>query len=499
MQLQEVYQPYYTRSSFLVNYMIKMLSAQSGMRILEPAAGDGVFIDALAEKITYLELDAYELNPSAATMLQEKYLDNPAIHIKHSDTVTDEELTFYTQMYGVYDGIIGNPPYGGWQDYEKRKDLKKLYPRIYVKETYALFLFRCINLLIDNGKLVFIIPDTFLNLHMHTGLREYLLTHTKIEEIVLFPSSFFPKVNFGYSGLSIITLKRSGNRDDCLDNNVRILSGFKNVEELEEPEKYTKVSSFRQKDIYDQLDHAFFIADDVVSLLIQSHSLNVGDIAHCVTGIYSGDDKKYLRPVSSEVRNGKKYLLLPKDVICHDYLTQADILDGIDAPECFIPIVKGGAIKYLKQDIWYIDWSTKAVHEYKIGRKARFQNSSFYFKQGIGVPMVSSSRVTAALIERKVFDQSIVGVFPHDPGLIYYLLAFFNSPTCNILLRTINPSANNSANYVKKIPLLMPSEAALNVINLEMVALLDELRDHGTYEIRHELYIHQIIKDIYGF
>ncbi|KKT18839.1 MAG: hypothetical protein UW03_C0029G0001, partial [Candidatus Peregrinibacteria bacterium GW2011_GWA2_43_8] len=66
--------------------------------------------------------------------------------------------------------------------------------------------------------------------------------------------------------------------------------------------------------------------------------------------------------------------------------------------------------------------------------------------------MISSSQITAALIENRLFDQSIVGLFSKDKGLIFVLLAFFNSPTCNKLIRTINPSANNPANYIKKIP-----------------------------------------------
>ena len=90
--------------------------------------------------------------------------------------------------------------------------------------------------------------------------------------------------------------------------------------------------------------------------------------------------------------------------------------------------------------------------------KARFQNSRFYFKRGIAVPMVSSTRVSASVMEDAVFDQSIVGVFPHESSLFHYLLGFFNSPTCTTLLRTLNPSANNSANYLKKLPILLPCD-----------------------------------------
>lgn len=499
MQQREVYQAYYTNSRPIVTYMTSMLAARAGMRIMEPAAGNGVFVEAIIDTTHDVQIDAYDLNPVAIGVLKENFSTSKNVFIKHADTIVDDELTFFAQMGGIYDRIIGNPPYGAWQDYERRKDLKKIYPEIYVKETYALFLFRCVNLLVDGGKLVFIVPDTFLSLHMHTGLRKYLLTNTKIKEIALFPSSFFPHVNFGYSNLAIITLERCFNKEECLSNVFRIVSGFQRVEELATPELAGHTAMFAQKGVYAHPDNAFFSSSSEVSQFIHTSQLRTGDIADCVTGIYSGNDTKYLRPLSSEVRNSKKYVLLDKKRVFPGEIYEANILDGINAPECFIPIVKGGAVKYLKPDNWYIDWSKEAVRDYKTNKKARFQNSSFYFKTGIAVPMVSSSQVTASLIENRIFDQSIVGIFPRDPELLYYLLAFFNSPTCNKLLRTINPSANNSANYIKKIPFILPPDEIVSAITLEVREIIRELREYKMYDVRHEVRANKVVEDVYGF
>ena len=155
-------------------------------------------------------------------------------------------------------------------------------------------------------------------------------------------------------------------------------------------------------------------------------------------------------------------------------------------------------IKYFKPDNWYIDWSIPAVKDYKTNKKARFQNSKYYFKFGIGVPMVTSSHITAALIENKLFDQSIVGIFPYDKKYVYYLLAFFNSPTCNTLIRTINPSANNPANYLKKIPFIEPKEDELKSINELVIEILEELKATGRVNNLKEQKLFNIIKDIYG-
>ncbi|OHB66497.1 MAG: hypothetical protein A2V70_17940 [Planctomycetes bacterium RBG_13_63_9] len=70
--------------------------------------------------------------------------------------------------------------------------------------------------------------------------------------------------------------------------------------------------------------------------------------------------------------------------------------------------------------------------------------------------MVASARLTGALLEHRLFDQGIVGVFPRDEGLLMLILGFVNSRSATGLIRSINPTANNSANYLKRIPLVVP-------------------------------------------
>ena len=111
--------------------------------------------------------------------------------------------------------------------------------------------------------------------------------------------------------------------------------------------------------------------------------------------------------------------------------------------------------------------------------------------------MISSSSITASLIENKLFDQSIVGIFPKDESLTYYLLAFFNSPTCNKLIRTINPSANNPANYIKKIPFIIPEKSVLELITEKTKSIVDEVRATGNYNENKELEIWGMIENIY--
>jgi hypothetical protein len=472
-----------------------------GDRILEPCGGDGVFVEAILNIIPNANIDVYELNEIAFSTLQHKFNNYPTVRIKYGDTLLDNNLILYNFLGGVYDKIIANPPYGAWQDLNKRNNLKKLFPNIYTKETYTLFLYKCIDLLKDGGILSFIIPDTYLNLHRHEAIRKHILTKTKILELVLFPSSFFPNVNFGYANLSIITLQKCNDKKKCLDHTFKIVNGFDDVKQLTNlTDNRLNTLLFTQNDIFENIDHAFFIVkESKIIKTINNTTLKIGDIANCVTGFYSGDDKKYLQVISFDLKNGKNYDLIDVNTINKDYKHCTNILNGIEGDKHFLPIIKGGNTRYLKPDSWFMNWSKEAVQHYKTDKKARFQNSQFYFKLGIGVPMISSSSITASLIENMLFDQSIVGVFPKDKNLTYYLLAFFNSPTCDKLIRTINPSANNSANYIKKIPFIMPDKDTLEIITNSVIEIIMAIKTNANYDKNIDIQLNNYFKSIYGF
>ncbi|HMQ46929.1 MAG TPA: N-6 DNA methylase [Saprospiraceae bacterium] len=493
------YQAFYTKSTPIVDYMVSKLSLKPSDNIFEPCGGDGVFVEAILNENELAHIDICELNAASVGILNEKFSHFLNVNIRACDTLLDAELDFNSCFGGYYDKIIANPPYGAWQDYSKRAVLKKLYPGLYTKESYGLFLYRCIQLLKEDGILSFIIPDTFLNLHRHKALRKHILTNTQIVELALFPSSFFPGVNFGYANLSIVTLKKKSDIKSCMNNAFSVINGFEEAGQLNDLNNHhLKTFTFKQEDVFKNPDHAFLIAENSnISQLINHSKLKIGDIADCVTGFYSGDDKRFLQVINPELKNGKNYNLVNPDLIYRNYKNNPEILNGLNGDKYFLPIVKGGNTKYLKPESWFMNWSKESVQHYKTDKKSRFQNPKYYFKFGIGVPMISSSSITASLIENKLFDQSIVGIFPKDERLTYYLLAFFNAPTCNKLIRTINPSANNPANYIKKIPVIIPEKSVLDWITNRTKEIVDAIKQSGVYDEKKEAEIWGVIAEIY--
>ncbi len=496
---QRIFQAYYTKSEPIVSYMVDLLDLNGTETIFEPCAGDGVFIDPILNKYQDIKIDAFELNENACNTLKSKYQDLENISIKQTDTLTDLDLEFLCSMGGKYDAVIANPPYGAWRNTIDRSTLKKRFNGFYAKESYSLFLYRSIESLNEGGKLVFIIPDTYLNLNMHKDIRKFILSTTKIKEIALFPSSYFPGVNFGYANLSIISLEKSNDYKSNIENTFKIIKDYKSVEELgnEHLEHLTKLN-VKQKNVLSNDGYIFLTnTNPNVSACIKQAKKSIGDICDCATGFYSGNDKDRLKVLSKEIRNSKRYDEVDKEQITYDCSSRP--LDGIDNEKIYVPIVKGGNVRYYKADNWFMEWSSDLVSFYKKDKKARYQNSSFYFRKGIAVPMVSSSSITGAIIEDRLFDQSIVGIFPKKEDLIHSLLAFFNSPTCNKLIRTINPSTNNSSNYIKRIPFLQPNIEQENTITENIKQIIEQVKVSGDYDIELEKENNKIISELYGF
>ena len=472
-------QAHYTASTPIVEYMASRLEARDDDYIWEPCAGDGDLVDALLAVMPNAKIRVSEFDENAALGLVSKY-HQPNIEVQHEDAIEVGSNPLFDQDVS-FSRIIANPPYGAYLTPERRRQLQLQFPKLYVRETYGVFLFHCLDVLEPNGRLVFIIPDTFLWLNRHEYLRRRIFKSTTIEEIALFPSKFFPSVNFGYSGLCIITLvKNSPSRN----HEFQLLNNFRNVEGLAtcvalQSKWECDVSAFMQAEIANRRQCDLHIPNGAIQLSDRVTD-SLGDLADIRTGFYSGNDLRWVRRRDASIPRSKRFL----DVECEQVFRSRPPLDGIDGKQCFIPILRGGAIPYCKPTHWYVEWSSDAVAEYRRKGKnpARFQNSAFYFRDGIGVPMVASTRLTGALLEHRLFDQGIVGVFLKSESLLLYTLGFLNSPIATKLIRQINPTANNSANYMKRLPFVVPTACELAFIDPLVQQAISQSREGRTLD-----------------
>ena len=480
---------FYTESDPITSYMVSKLNLSPLDNVLEPCAGGGAFIDEILQNgRPFNSLEAVDLNPKSIKELKEKYSDIPIIFVRKTDTLFDRKFDDISAgKTEKYSKIIGNPPYGVWQGYKRRADLKKKYGG-YVKDSYTLFLNKCISLLGKNGILTFIIPDTFMALNLHKSTRGNLIQNTAIEEILLIPSNYFPSVNFGYSNLCVITLsKRKAPRGHKIKI-LKISTGLEKISMLAKGDygQVDQIEHISQSQIAKDPSFNIMIGgDERTRKLLRSGQLTmtIGGLCECVTGFYSGDNRKFLKPDSMSLKRTKGFTQVDPDEIFKEIPEQDKHADGINEKKrIYIPFLKGGSYHFFKPTEWYIKWDKKTVDFYKSDKGARFQNSKFYFKDGIGISMIKSKKLKAFDLDGRLFDQSVVGVFPKDPNLKEYILAYLNSKICSDFIQSINHTANNSSNYIKQIPIVI-NEKSISKVNL----IMKNLNKNNTEKIISEL------------
>jgi adenine-specific DNA-methyltransferase len=489
---KDIFRSYYTSDGALVSYMVDLLALKDGDDCLEPSAGSGCFIDGLLATGKDINICAIEISSTAVDILSRKYQDAENVTVIHSDFLQPEQDIITAVK--TFDRILANPPYGGWQEYARRDCLKSRFPDLYVKETYGIFVAHSLTKLNLGGRAVFILPETFLYLHLQKGLRKRLLEQYSIVSIDVFPSTVFPGVNFGYARLCIISI------DNCLPAEVHSFTvrHSENIDELvnQQGKKY----EIDRLAILRRAEYTFPLSGySAETLFIDDCQIHLGDIADCVTGIYSGADTQFLKRSPGNLSRVTKYPEIEKSQVFRSILGQQPNLNGLEDNACFLPMLKGGGFPYLKPELWFLDWSIKAVTHYKTDKKARFQNSRFYFRTGIGFPMVSSGRASASVIrETWIFDQSVVGIFPKLLDHFGFLLAFMNSSTCWRLLRQINPSTNNSAKYLRRLPIVLPTEERFAWFNLVVNDYVKDLENGNERDLQIEQLLDDEIGNLYA-
>lgn len=143
------------------------------LKILEPSCGEGAFLDILVNK----NIDANDINSFFIDKCKKKF---PNITFYNEDFINFDKKK-------KYDIIIGNPPYIRIQNLEKKfiEQIKLEYPILTGNlDIYIYFILKCLDMLSKNGKLIFIIPNSFLfnncckkilNNLMKKGVLEYII------------------------------------------------------------------------------------------------------------------------------------------------------------------------------------------------------------------------------------------------------------------------------------------------------------------------------------
>lgn len=169
-------------SEFMAKWVLNNPSA--GTSILEPALGLGIFSRSLLKINANINIISYDIDEKILTAAKSNFKStNLNISIKHEDYIT-------SPFHKKYDGIICNPPYLKFHDYNNAEYISLINNELNLQLTgftnlYALFLLKSIFQLKDGGRLAYLIPSEFLNSDYGVQVKQSLIDNNCLKHIVI--------------------------------------------------------------------------------------------------------------------------------------------------------------------------------------------------------------------------------------------------------------------------------------------------------------------------
>ncbi|SFU14028.1 adenine-specific DNA-methyltransferase [Algoriphagus locisalis] len=168
-------------ASLMANWL---LGNQRLNTVLEPAFGLGVFSRALLSKKSDLFIKGFDIDEKIFAEGKEIFSETPNVNLHLEDYM-------FNDWDNKYDGVICNPPYFKFHDYDNKTILNEIENRLKIKlngftNLYTLFLLKSIYQLNSNGRLAYIIPSEFLNSDYGKLVKSALIKNNILRHIVVF-------------------------------------------------------------------------------------------------------------------------------------------------------------------------------------------------------------------------------------------------------------------------------------------------------------------------
>lgn len=197
------YGQYFTKE-VIADFMVSLITHSCDSSVLEPSCGLGVFLNSL-EKRGFGNLSAYEIDSTLP--VQRDYLKfNSFLSVPTTEK---------------YDVVIGNPPYIRWKNLEKElKDEltnNPLWNKYFNSLCDYLFIFilKSIEHLNEEGELIFICSEYWLNTTNSLSLRNYMCDNGYISDIYHFKEA--PLFDNVTASLIIFRFVKSTKKQDSIN------------------------------------------------------------------------------------------------------------------------------------------------------------------------------------------------------------------------------------------------------------------------------------------
>ncbi len=169
---------------FIADLMAKWILGNKQLKtILEPAFGLGVFSRAILNHKQDVHIKGFEIDKTIFDNAKHYFKDTKNVNILQQDYM-------YNDWQNKYDGIVCNPPYFKFHNYDNKNILKEIETHLKCNlngftNLYTLFLLKSIHQLNENGRCAYIIPSEFLNSDYGKLVKKYLVKSKTLRHIIV--------------------------------------------------------------------------------------------------------------------------------------------------------------------------------------------------------------------------------------------------------------------------------------------------------------------------
>jgi len=151
--------------------------------VLDPAFGLGVFSRAMFETNSSINVKGFDID--------EKVLETATDLFAGQNVSLLNQDYMYNDWNNLYDGIICNPPYLKFHDYDNKAALQEIKERLNFSlsgftNLYTLFLLKSAYQLNAGGRAAYIIPSEFMNSDYGKNVKSYLVKNRLLRYIIVF-------------------------------------------------------------------------------------------------------------------------------------------------------------------------------------------------------------------------------------------------------------------------------------------------------------------------
>ena len=160
-----------------------LLGNENLKTVLDPAFGLGIFSRALLSRKDDIRIKGFEIDKRIFGRAAKEFADRKNVDLQMNDYL-------YGDWRNQYDGIICNPPYFKFHDYDNKSALREIESRLKCRlngftNLYTLFLLKSIHQLKPGGRCAYIVPSEFLNSGYGKLVKTYLLETGTLRHVIV--------------------------------------------------------------------------------------------------------------------------------------------------------------------------------------------------------------------------------------------------------------------------------------------------------------------------